>query len=193
MFCSNCGTQLPDGAGFCSNCGTALNAAPVEVTPVAETPVVVAPVETPVAEVPVEAPVAEPVAPAAPLSENVYAPTYQSPTYQAPTYQAPTYQAPAYQQTNSYNAAPASNVDAGSLMIKGILAIALCELGIPGIIFGSIAKKLAAQFMAANNGQLFGKAKVGAILGKIGFGFGIGFTAFWAFYFFIIVGLLGSI
>lgn len=188
MFCSNCGTQLPDGAGFCSNCGTALNAAPVEVTPVAETPVVVAPVETPVAEVPVEAPVAEPVAPAAPVSENVYAPTYQSPTYQAPTYQAP-----AYQQTNSYNAAPASNVDAGSLMIKGILAIALCELGIPGIIFGSIAKKLAAQFMAANNGQLFGKAKVGAILGKIGFGFGIGFTAFWAFYFFIIVGLLGSI
>ena len=193
MFCSNCGTQLPDGAGFCSNCGTALNAAPVEVTPVAETPVVVAPVETPVAEVPVEAPVAEPVAPAAPVSENVYAPTYQSPTYQSPTYQAPTYQAPAYQQTNSYNAAPASNVDAGSLMIKGILAIALCELGIPGIIFGSIAKKLAAQFMAANNGQLFGKAKVGAILGKIGFGFGIGFTAFWAFYFFIIVGLLGSI
>ena len=174
MFCSNCGTQLPDGAGFCSNCGTALNAAPVEVTPVAE--------------VSVEAPVAEPVAPAAPVSENVYAPTYQSPTYQAPTYQAP-----AYQQTNSYNAAPASNVDAGSLMIKGILAIALCELGIPGIIFGSIAKKLAAQFMAANNGQLFGKAKVGAILGKIGFGFGIGFTAFWAFYFFIIVGLLGSI
>ena len=193
MFCSNCGTQLPDGAGFCSNCGTALNAAPVEVTPVAETPVVVAPVETPVAEVPVEAPVAEPVAPAAPVSENVYAPTYQSPTYQSPTYQAPTYQAPAYQQTNSYNAAPASNVDAGSLMIKGILAIALCELGIPGIIFGSIAKNLAAQFMAANNGQLFGKAKVGAILGKIGFGFGIGFTAFWAFYFFIIVGLLGSI
>lgn len=191
MFCSNCGTQLPDGAGFCSNCGTALNVAPVEVTPVAETPVVVAPVETPVAEVPVEAPVAEPVAPAAPLSENVYAPTYQSPTYQAPTYQAPTYQAPAYQQTNSYNAAPASNVDAGSLMIKGILAIALCELGIPGIIFGSIAKKLAAQFMAANNGQLFGKAKVGAILGKIGFGFGIGYTAFWAF--FIIVGFFGSI
>ena len=78
-------------------------------------------------------------------------------------------------------------------MIKGILAIALCELGIPGIIFGSIAKKLAAQFMAANNGQLFGKAKVGSILGKIGFGFGIGFTAFWAFYFIIIVGLLGSI
>ncbi len=170
MFCSNCGTQLPDGAAFCSNCGTALNAAPVAETPVVETPVV----ETPVVE---EAPVVEPVAPATPVSENVYAPTYQAP--------APTYQTPTYQQ------APASNVDAGSLMIKGILALALCELGIPGIIFGSMAKKLAAQFMAANGGQLFGKAKIGSILGRIGFGFGIAFTAFWAFYFIVIVGLLG--
>lgn len=189
MFCSNCGTQLPDGAAFCSNCGTALNVAPVAEAPVVETPVAETPVvETPVAETPVaEAPVVEPVAPAIPVSENVYAPTYQAP---APTYQTP---APTYQQAPTYNAAPASKVDSGSLMIKGILAIALCELGIPGIIFGSMAKKLAAQFMAENGGQIFGKAKVGSILGRLGFGFGIGFTAFWAFYFIIIVGLLGSL
>lgn len=28
MFCSNCGTQNPDGTSFCSNCGSALGAAP---------------------------------------------------------------------------------------------------------------------------------------------------------------------
>ena len=28
MFCPNCGTQLPDGAGFCSNCGFSLSGAP---------------------------------------------------------------------------------------------------------------------------------------------------------------------
>ncbi|MBO4902248.1 MAG: zinc-ribbon domain-containing protein [Lachnospiraceae bacterium] len=27
MFCPNCGTQLPDGAGFCSNCGYSLSGA----------------------------------------------------------------------------------------------------------------------------------------------------------------------
>ncbi len=27
MFCSNCGTNNPDGTGFCSNCGSALGAA----------------------------------------------------------------------------------------------------------------------------------------------------------------------
>lgn len=27
MFCPNCGTNLPDGAGFCAECGTQLNAA----------------------------------------------------------------------------------------------------------------------------------------------------------------------
>lgn len=33
MFCPNCGTQLPDGAGFCSNCGYSLNGAPAAATP----------------------------------------------------------------------------------------------------------------------------------------------------------------
>lgn len=184
MFCSNCGTQIPDNASFCANCGTAVKAA----APVAETPVVeeAVPVAAPVVEeaIPVAAPVAAPVveeaAPvAAPVQEaqNVYAP---APTYTQPTYSAPT------------NAAPVANVDANSLLIKGILALALCELGIPGIILGSMAKKLAAQFMAANNGQVFGKAKIGSILGRIGFGFGIGFTVFWGIYFLIFVILLGS-
>lgn len=188
MFCSKCGTQAAEGAAFCANCGNALNPAPVAqapvevASPVAEaTPAVepVAPVAeaTPVVEAPAPVEVATPVAePVAPQSENVYAPTYQAPTYQ----QAPT-----------YNAAPATPVDAGSLMIKGILATALCGFGVPGLILGSMAKKLAAQFMAENGGQLFGKAKVGSILGRIGFGFGLGMTIFWAIYFLIILFALG--
>ena len=64
MFCSKCGTQLPDGSAFCSNCGnpTAAPAAPVApVTPVAE-----APAPAPVAPVATVAPAPAPVAPVAP-------------------------------------------------------------------------------------------------------------------------------
>ena len=151
---------------FCSKCGTQVAegtafCANCGNSLKAEAPVVETPVEVaaPVAEAPVEV--------AAPAVE---APTYQAPTYQAPTYQQ-TYEAP---------------VDDKSLMIKGIIALALAEIGIPGIILGAMAKKQAAQFMAQHNGQIFGKAKIGSILGRIGFGFGIGFTIFWAIYFFII-------
>ena len=28
MFCSNCGSQLPDGTSFCSDCGTSVKAVP---------------------------------------------------------------------------------------------------------------------------------------------------------------------
>ena len=171
MFCSKCGTQIAEGAAFCANCGSAVT---VEATPVAE-------VAAPVVEAPVET--------AAPAYQE---PTYQAPEYQAPTYQEPTYQAPTY-QAPTYNAAPVQSVDAGSLMIRGILAIALCWTGIAGLILGSMAKKMAAQFMAENGGQIFGKAKTGSILGRLGFGFGLGFTIFWGIYFLIFVIALGSI
>ena len=32
MFCTNCGTQLPDGSRFCSNCGAPQAAAPAQPT-----------------------------------------------------------------------------------------------------------------------------------------------------------------
>lgn len=31
MFCTNCGNQFPEGAGFCTNCGTRVGAAPAGV------------------------------------------------------------------------------------------------------------------------------------------------------------------
>lgn len=78
-----------------------------------------------------------------------------------------------------------------SILVLGILALAFSELGIPGIILGAIAKKKAGLFMA-ENGILYGKAKVGRILGKIGFIVGIVMTVFWVLYIGIIGTLIGS-
>lgn len=75
-----------------------------------------------------------------------------------------------------------------SILVLGILALALCELGIPGIILGAIAKKKAGQFVA-DNGVLYGKAKVGRILGNFGFIIGIVMTVFWVIY----IGAIASI
>ena len=53
-------------------------------------------------------------------------------------------------------------------LVFGILALALCEAVIPGIIFGILSQKQAKAFTEANGGVLCGKAKVGRILGKVG-------------------------
>ena len=118
--------------------------------------------------------------------------TAQNVQQAAPAYEEPVYNAQPCNEAPVYNNAPVSTVDDKSLMIKGILAIALSEFGIPGIILGSMAKKMAAQFVA-ERGQLFGKAKVGAILGKVGFGLGIGMTIFWGIYIVIYSILLAAL
>ena len=53
-------------------------------------------------------------------------------------------------------------------MVFGIIAIALCETGIGGIIFGAIALSEAKKYAAAHDGVVSGKAKVGKILGTVG-------------------------
>ena len=75
-----------------------------------------------------------------------------------------------------------------SIMVLGILALALCEFGIPGIILGAIAKKKANKF-AKDHGMIYGKAKVGRILGNFGFIIGIVMTVFWVIY----IGAIASI
>lgn len=82
---------------------------------------------------------------------------------------------------------------AQSAMAKGIVGVALAGIGIPGIVLGTMAKNTASDFAYSNGGKLFGKAKVGAILGKVAVGVGIGFTCFWAFYFTLIMGIIGSL
>lgn len=152
MFCSNCGNQIPEGAAFCNSCGNAVNANAPAVEQVA------AASQAPVAE-PVAVPVAEPA-------------TETQPTFTS----VPTYGASAAQSTPTFNAQPTESPSGTSVMIKGIIALACAVsfyLSIAGIIFGCLAKSGAKQFMNANGGQLFGKAKVGRILGKIGFIVGI--------------------
>lgn len=65
MFCKKCGTIIDDDALFCENCGTAVKRAEAAApAPVAQDPVVAAPVEAPAheASVPVVEAAAEPVA-----------------------------------------------------------------------------------------------------------------------------------
>ncbi len=79
MFCSKCGTQVPDGSVSCSNCGAPLSAptAPVAPAPapVAPAPAPVQPVQqapaAPVGVAPVAVPVAAPVAAAPKAPSNI--------------------------------------------------------------------------------------------------------------------------
>ncbi|MBR6349362.1 MAG: zinc ribbon domain-containing protein [Lachnospiraceae bacterium] len=60
MFCTKCGSKLPDGVRFCINCGAPVTAAmPAQAAP-APTPEP-APVQTPEVETPVQQPQAQPV------------------------------------------------------------------------------------------------------------------------------------
>ena len=101
------------------------------------------------------APVAPPAPPATP--------------YEAP-YEAPYYAPPVMPRVSST-----------PVLVLGIVAAAVAELGIPGIILGAIGKRKAAEYQAAG-GPLTGKARVGSILSKVGFGVGIGFTVFWTLF-----------
>ena len=100
MFCSKCGTQLPDGAMFCGTCGNQINtqpAAPVmpvePVAPVMETPVMDAPVmDAPVMDAPVmDAPVMDAPVMDAPVMD---APVMDAPVMDAPVMDAPVMDAP---------------------------------------------------------------------------------------------------
>ena len=131
-----------------------------------------------------------PVQDAAPVQQA--APQYEAPAQEVPSYEAPVYDAaPAYTPAPAYNAVSAENPFAGSVLKWGIMALAFaCSFYISflGIVFGIKAKNTAADALAANNGQpLSGKAKVGAILGKVGLIVGIVMTAILALYLLILI------
>ena len=118
MFCSKCGTQLPDGAMFCGTCGNQINvqpAAPVmpvePVAPVLETPVI----ETPVMEAPVmEAPVMEAPVMEAPVMETpvMGTPVMETPVMGTPMMEAPMMNNQAYDPNAqyAYNNVPNDNI-----------------------------------------------------------------------------------
>ena len=185
MFCTNCGSQFEDGNSFCPNCGQKIEsvaqpvaapapvAAPVEAVPVAAAPIAAEPVQaTPVEAAPVQAtPVYEP----APAPAPAPAPTPVVPvTPVQPVYA----QAPVTPVGGDF--APAGDPAlAKNILVLGIVAVA-CAVSyiaaIGGIICGAIGLSKAKKFVE-ENGQIFGKAKVGKFLSLGGLIAGSGLTA----------------
>ena len=84
-------------------------------------------------------------------------------------------------QNYNYPPAPVNAPTAKQVMIFGIIAIALAELGLPGLILAVVAKKKAADWTAAY-GPFTGKAKVGNILAKVALPVSIVMMVFWIVY-----------
>ncbi len=83
---------------------------------------------------------------------------------------------------------------AGAALKWGIISLAFSASGclsLLGFIFSFIAKGKALAYQNVF-GVLEGKAKVGRILSKIGFGVGLGYSIFFAIYFVAIVALAMS-
>lgn len=160
MFCSNCGTQIPEGSIFCGNCGTK--------------------VEAPAAPQPAPQPAYEAVQ--QPAYEAVQQPAYTAPQPAYTVPQQPVQVAPV-NNTNAND--PELNSLATNTMVFGILgaALGLC-VGVPGIIFSCLTKKKVEEFQA-RAGSLYGKAKVGSILAKVGLPVSIACTAIYTISFFV--------
>ena len=80
------------------------------------------------------------------------------------------------------------NEMAGQALKWGILSLAFSAstcLALLGFIFSFTAKRKAGEYRRMF-GALEGRARVGHILGWVGFGLGLGYTIFWALYFAII-------
>ena len=83
---------------------------------------------------------------------------------------------------------------AGAALKWGIISLAFAASGclsLLGFIFSFIAKGKALAYQNVF-GALEGRAKAGRILGKIGFGVGLGYSIFFAIYFVAIVALAMS-
>lgn len=179
MFCPNCGNKIGEGALFCASCGTRVEAPAAPQQPAYEA------VQQPAYEA-VQQPVYE--APVQPAYEAPVQPAYeavQQPAYQIP--QQPVQVAPAVNNAND----PELNSLATNTMIFGILsaALGLC-IGVPGIIFSVLTKNKVNEFVS-RAGSLYGKAKVGSILAKVGLPVSIVCTAIYTISFF--VGLLSGL
>lgn len=172
MFCKYCGVKLVEDAIFCQECGKATAEQPAQ--PVYQPPVPPAPPVQPVYQPPVQ-PV-PPVQIVYQRPEPPVEPAYRPPVYQQPV---PPVQPAAPQYTYTIpgqpaQAAPAPTADAIQLaqleqqtLTFGILGLCLSMLGVPGIIFSSIAGKKAHAYKSMT-GNLTGKAAIGYKLAKAG-------------------------
>ena len=96
---------------------------------------------------------------------------------------------PVAQETVSVDEAAKTSA-AKSVMIIGIVAIALSELGLPGIILAAIANKKVAAY-EAQYGPCTGMAKVGRILAKVALPVSIVMTVVWVIYTIVIAAYAG--
>ena len=115
-------------------------------------------------------------------NQNDQQQNYQQPVYEQPVYEQPVYEQPMYQQP-LYQDSPFLDVpDAGSFLTKGILAMVFAEVfPILGFIFGLQGLGMKNKYVNAGV-PLTGKAKVGAILSKIGLILSIVMAVFWVVY-----------
>ena len=70
------------------------------------------------------------------------------------------------------------DIKPSNVLTMGILAVALCSFGIPGIIFGAIGKNKAKAYVDYY-GETTGQVKAGSIMSKIGLIIGIIMTVIW--------------
>ena len=81
---------------------------------------------------------------------------------------------------------------AGEALKWGIMSLAFsasCLLALLGLIFSFTAKRKCEEYQSAF-GEREGRARVGHVLGRVGFGLGLGYTIFWGVYFSIIAMVL---
>lgn len=88
---------------------------------------------------------------------------------------------PAYAEQSRERQAAPGGVTPTKIMVLGIIAAALAELGIPGIILGAIAMSNSNRYVAAG-GVACGQSKTGRVLGRVGLIAGIAMTVFWIVY-----------
>ena len=213
MICKHCGNELSPDAKFCGVCGTAVdvtvNGQPVEDTePMNAQPVYAQPDRAQYAQ-PAQPVYAQPdqqqyAQPAQPQYTQPAHPQYAQPVQQQyaqpeqPQYyaQQPQYGQPPY--APQYNAGavvedPNERAQSKSCLIFGILAIAFGSsfyLSFLGIIFGAIARSKAKTYMMSY--PLVGRAKVGRILGTVGFVLGIILTVFFTIWLIVVIAAAGS-
>ena len=213
MICTKCGKELADNLAFCTGCGSPVSS----VAPAVEAEAtVMADSQSVSASAPVQQPLstfgsapAAPVQPAAPSFNgpapgvnNVYtappAPTFNTPAPAPAPIPAPAPQIPDTPEDLVQEPQLADyEGKANQAMIFGIIALALSEMGLPGIILSIIAKgkvnalsaiqlfftgsRMTARYNAASR-----KARLGRIFSKIALPLSIGMTIFYAFYFCIL-------
>ena len=196
MYCSNCNTNVADGAKFCPNCGMpvvpTLNypASDYEVPQTAPVPEAPEPaVSIPDTPQPVVSilDVPQPADPILDMPQPV-APMYTPVPEVAPEVPA-VYKDPAYDQSSysdpSYSTLPVVPEETiSSIFTKGLLGTIFAStffLSFLGIIFGVIARKKSNEMLRLYGYQP-GKARAGRILGTVGMGLGIAMTALFLFY-----------